>query len=83
MTTVPCKSCKRSVFFAVAAEGRRLPVDPEPTMTGSLVVTEHAGADPTCAVAPLPCPGALYVPHRVTCSAEGARRPGGKAVAHG
>jgi hypothetical protein len=70
MTLVPCRSCRTPVFFAVTATGVRVPIDPQPTMTGSLLVTEHAGADPTCAPAPLTYAGPRFLSHLVTCAAQ-------------
>lgn len=78
MNTVPCKSCGKPIFFAITDKGRRMPIDPVPTMTGTIIVTEHAGAEPTCVVAPLTHAGPKYLSHFATCPHADVHRKSSK-----
>ncbi len=82
MNLVPCRSCGKPIFFAVTANGKRMPVDPEPILTGSLIVTEHAGQEPTCAPAPLVHSGPKYLSHFASCEFASRHRKSNRKENH-
>lgn len=67
--TQTCKSCEQPIRWAVTEKGHRIPVDPEPTATGNLLLEERAGG----AVFAVPVPqGTMaralrYASHFATC----------------
>lgn len=63
---VPCRSCRKPIFFALTEKGHRMPIDPEPRMDGSLIVTEEVDG-PTCRAAPLDFSGPRFLSHFATC----------------
>lgn len=40
---VPCKGCQRLILFATAASGAQIPIDPDPTPAGNLLLSLRGG----------------------------------------
>ena len=76
--TVPlgrCRACHLPVRWAITAINRKpIPLDPDPSPAGTVLITEIAGEEiattwkPTGRECP---PDVLYVVHFVTCTAKG------------
>jgi hypothetical protein len=78
-----CRSCHQSITWAVTQKGKRMPLDPEPTAAGNIVLTH---ADPPVAIPqskisveqlraqcerdPQGGPLRLYTSHWTTCDAD-------------
>jgi hypothetical protein len=65
-----CRSCGAPVLWAVTAEGKRMPVDAEPTPAGNLVVDQTAQPWTVRVVPPddlLAGDPPRYLPHWATC----------------
>jgi hypothetical protein len=66
VTSDACPACGKQVLVAVSERGTRVPLDPEPSMTGLYLVTE-TGGEPSCFLARLPYPVPLFQPHLISC----------------
>jgi hypothetical protein len=76
--TVPlgrCRACHLPVRWAItAAHGKPIPIDPDPSPDGTVLIEKIEGADVARVWAPIgrECPpDVLYVVHFVTCAARG------------
>ena len=85
---VPCKSCRRLVYWAHTPAGKRMPVDAEPSEGGRLVLTYSRRANRLLVEQLQPAKHEAtrrrYLSHFVTCPhADHFRRPAAPAAASG
>lgn len=81
LITEPCRSCTAPVAWCDTTTGKSMPVDLEPSKTGSLAVEERDGRRPVARfVKPhLRSGETLHMSHFVTCPHAGDWRSRGRA----
>lgn len=85
-----CRSCQAPIFFAITTKGQRMPLDPQPTADGNILVTNGLDASGKPARfaeqidrATQPPGKALYRSHFASCTDPTAhRRPHPKGGVH-
>jgi hypothetical protein len=71
MNTGTCRSCKASILWVVMQSGRAMPLDAEPSASGTIVVDgEHARVAKPDPADPQP----RYTSHFATCPGAGQHR---------
>lgn len=72
-----CKSCGRTIKWSRTRAGKRMPLDPEPSSGGNVVLVDGVAVSlDSAAVAALDPATPRWMPHWATCSeSEKHRRP--------
>lgn len=80
MSMFTCRSCEKPIIFAIMKNDRRIPLDPEPTADGNILVTNGLDASGKAAKfaeqvdrASQPPGKALHRPHALSCPARAPR----------
>jgi hypothetical protein len=73
-----CHSCGAVVVWAVTDAGKRMPVDPDPTVVGNLILERRDGQDRVTSAPPVATSEPKrWVSHFATCPQANAwRKPG-------
>ncbi len=69
-----CKSCGEPIIWVITEEGKRMPLDAEPTELGTVAVREHDGAARVVSRNGRYPGQKLYVSHFATCRFSQAHR---------
>lgn len=69
MNTTPCKHCNRMVAWCRSENGNPIPLDPDPTDTGNIVVAYQDGklVGHVLHKGETPGDGVVYISHFATC----------------
>lgn len=83
MKTTPCRGCGKPILWIETEKGARMPLDPEPTEAGKVIIrmgpemgkatahTETAGETASRLKAKEPAARVAFMPHHATCSKAG------------
>lgn len=71
-----CRSCRKRIIWAITGKMRRIPIDPDPTPDGNIVLQDQGKFRPPLATVHTvrPPDTMLYKSHFATCPAAAAFR---------